>query len=175
MDTVWNWSKNFHGFIFSVLAFRKGLLMSGIVCLSGSLALILFSVSRSTLTSFLLTQVAFNSKHFFLFFGGGGFCVFWWFWYMVVVLAGLFMGCPTLLSPSICYVMLWWFMWLTTGARIVEKCAIYYENSRIFHQKPFYYKLWKFYWNFVSLYNPALTFVDYEQLNGQNSKHIFNK
>ena len=25
---------------------------------------------------------------------------------MVVVLAGLFMGCPTLLSPSICYVML---------------------------------------------------------------------
>ena len=24
---------------------------------------------------------------------------------MVVVLAGLFMGCPTLLSPSICYVM----------------------------------------------------------------------
>ena len=25
---------------------------------------------------------------------------------MVVILAGLFMGCPTLLSPSICYVML---------------------------------------------------------------------
>ena len=74
--------------------------MSGIVCLSGSLALILFSVSRSTLTSFLLTQVDF-------FFFGDGFCVFWWFWYMVVVLAGLFMGCPTLLSPSICYVMLY--------------------------------------------------------------------
>ena len=25
---------------------------------------------------------------------------------MVAVLAGLFMGCPTLLSPSMCYVML---------------------------------------------------------------------
>ena len=53
--------------------------MSGIVCLSGSLALILFSVSRSTLTSFLLTQVAFNSLTFFfflvmvfVFFGGFG-------------------------------------------------------------------------------------------------------
>ena len=67
-------------------------------------------------------------KHFFC---GGGFCVFWWFWYMVVVFAGLFMGCPTLLSPSICYVRLILLIKIMDVYRNIQNWHIYviYYNS----------------------------------------------